>query len=124
MSDARRICPACDAGDPTSVIPFKDCECNPAPAVHSAAHQIVTNQFRCSACGREGETIHFLHRTGCSGRTLSNASATTRIVPVAMRYRCTGRYAGGQEACDYATPDLIKALSHHEVTDHDMELQS
>ena len=31
---AKRICPTCDAGDPTSVIRFEDCVCKPAqPAV-------------------------------------------------------------------------------------------
>lgn len=25
--EARRICPTCDAGDPTSVIAYEDCEC-------------------------------------------------------------------------------------------------
>lgn len=26
-----QICPTCDAGDPTSVVPFADCECKPEP---------------------------------------------------------------------------------------------
>lgn len=25
---SKRICPTCDAGDPTSIIPYADCECN------------------------------------------------------------------------------------------------
>ena len=32
-----RICPTCDAGDPTSVIPFDECECAPAKPCEAPA---------------------------------------------------------------------------------------
>lgn len=77
--------------------------------------------YCCSSCRREGEMTRFLHKPGCSGRKLDGAYAVGPIVASVITHRCTGRYRGGKDLCNFETTNLLLALQHHDFTAHDLD---
>lgn len=86
----RRICLTCDAGDPTSIIKYEDCECPKPPAPRIVAECGVSDAGRAifgSCSGDMWESPGYFYSGRSHYLCQHHAMSSMKMNPLGARYR-------------------------------------